>query len=51
MLALFPSLYFYFTCHRQAHLIHLNYMIIFQDGDIFPASKVGEVKGGRGSCI
>lgn len=51
MLALFLSLYFYFTCHRQAHLIHLNYMIIVQDGDIFPSSKVGEVAEGGGSYI
>lgn len=51
MLALFSSSYFYFTCHRQAHLIHLNYMIIFQDGDTFPASKMGEIAGGGGSCI
>lgn len=33
----------YFTCHRHAHLIHLNYLIIVQDGDAFPASKVGEI--------
>lgn len=35
-----------FTCHRHAHLIHLNYLIIVQEGDIFPASKVG---GGGGN--
>jgi len=45
MLAFFPSLFFYFMSHRQAHIIYLNYMIIFQDVDFFPASKVGKVEG------
>lgn len=51
MLVFFPSLYSYCMCHRQAHLIYLNYVITFQDGNIFPASKVVEVAGRGGSCI
>lgn len=42
---------FLFHVSEQAHLIHLNYVIMFQDGNIFPASKVVELAGRGGSCI
>lgn len=48
MLVLFLSLYFYFTCHGQAHLIHLNYVIIFQQVAILPVSVAGKKMGAVG---